>query len=131
MSAQQKKVQHLARELFKVSLAEGRVAPERVTGVLAYLEKHPPEHALAVLKTYHRLIAQEVSKSQAVVEYAGQVGATVLQSIAAAMTQRYHRPITTVGQPNPELIAGVRVRVGDDVYESSIAGHLAGLAAKV
>ena len=131
MSAQSKKAQQLARQLFKTSLADGAVSAERVAGVLEYIEKHQPAHAMQVLKTYQRLVAQEVARSQAVVEHAGQVSAAILQSIASAMTRRYQRPVSAVAKPNPSLLAGLRVRVGDDVFENSVAGQLATLAAHV
>ena len=55
----------------------------------------------------------------------------MLAAIAAAMTRRYGRPVTATARPNPALLAGLRVHVGDDIYESSIAGQLAALAASV
>jgi F-type H+-transporting ATPase subunit delta len=128
MSAQ-KQIQKLARQLYKMSFVEGRLSSERVEGVLQYLEKHDPRHPLAVLKAYHRLIAGEVARNQAVVEHAGEVSAQTLQTIASALARTYRRPITASSKPNPALLAGLRVRVGDDVYESSVAGHLRELGA--
>jgi len=126
-----KQSQLLARQLFKLSLVDGLVSAERVVGVLGYLEKIQPAHPIAVLKVYHRLVATELAKSQALVEHAGTVSDSVLQSIAAAMTKTYGRPITVRTQANPALLAGLRVRVGDDVYESSVASQLGALAASV
>ncbi|MDB6094418.1 MAG: hypothetical protein JWM32_1980, partial [Verrucomicrobia bacterium] len=54
-----------------------------------------------------------------------------LAAVATAMTKKYSRTITASAKPNPALIAGLRVQVGDDVYESSVAGQLATLAAAV
>jgi F-type H+-transporting ATPase subunit delta len=45
--------------------------------------------------------------------------------------QRYQRPIAAAAQSNPGLIAGLRIRVGDDLYESSVAGQLAALVSSV
>ena len=129
--AANKKAQQLARQLFKLSLVDGRVSAERVTGVLGYIEKLQPAHPLAVLKAYHRFVATELAKSQAVVEHAGAVSDSVLQSIAASMTKKYGRAITASTLANPKLLAGLRVRVGDDVYESSVSGQLGALAASV
>lgn len=129
MATHQKQAQQFARRLFKLSVVDGVVSPERVAGVLEYVEKHHPANPLMVLKAYHRLVAAEIAKSRALVEHAGSIGDPILRAIAAAMTQGYRRPITAVARPNPALIAGLRVRVGDDVYESSIAGQLAALAA--
>ena len=131
MAAAAKQVQQLARQLFKLSLVDGALSAERVSGVLQYIEKHRPANTLAVLKVYRRLIAAEVARGQAVVEHAGPVNDSVLANIAAAMTKKYGRKVTSVARPNTALLAGLRVRVGDDVYESSVAGQLASLGASV
>lgn len=123
-----KQIQQLARQLFSLSLVDGVVSAERVAGVLEYLEKHPPAQPLPVLKAYRRLIAVEVAKGQAVVEHAGPVADALLASIEGAMSQRYRRSVTAVSKPRPELLAGLRVRVGDDVYESSVASQLSSLS---
>jgi F-type H+-transporting ATPase subunit delta len=127
--AANKKAQQLARQLFKLSLLDGRVSADRVTGVLGYIEKLQPAHPLAVLKAYHRFVAIELAKSQAIVEHAGAVSDSILQTIAASMTKKYSRAITATARANPKLLAGLRVSVGDDVYESSVSGQLSVLAA--
>jgi F-type H+-transporting ATPase subunit delta len=73
----------------------------------------------------------ELAKGLALVEHAGAVNDAMLASIAAAMTRRYGRPVTASARANPALLAGIRVHVGDDIYESSVAGQLAALAASV
>lgn len=127
----QKQVKQLARQLFQMSLVEGRLSDERVSGVLQYIEKSQPAHTLAVLHAYQRLVAAEISRNQAVVEHAGSVSPQTLQTIAVNLGQRYGRPVTAIARPNPELLAGFRVRIGDDVYESSVAGQLEQLRSAV
>ncbi len=131
MASGKKQVQLLARQFFKLSVVDGTLSAERVAGVLEYIEKHRPANTLAVLKAYQRLVAAEFARGQAVVEHAGSVSDAVLASIAAAMTKKYSRPVAAVAKPNTALLAGLRVRVGDDTYESSVAGQLATLAASV
>ena len=55
----------------------------------------------------------------------------LLQNVAAVMTKKYGRRITGVAKRNDALLAGLRVQVGDDLYEASVAGQLATLAAAV
>jgi len=129
--AANKKAQQLARQLFKLSIVDGAISAERVSGVLGYIEKTQPAHQLTVLKSYHRFVAAELAKSQAIIEHAGAVSASILQTIAASMTKKYGRTITASTRANPKLLAGLRVRVGDDVYESSVSGQLGALAASV
>ena len=131
MASGSKKVQQLARQFFKLSVINGELSSDRVAGVLEYIEKHRPAHAMAVLKAYHRLVAAEFARGQAIVEHAGSIGDASLAAIAAAMTKKYSRPVTAVARKNDTLLAGLRIRVGDDTYESSLASQLAALAAAV
>jgi F-type H+-transporting ATPase subunit delta len=131
MAANAKTAQLLARELFKMSFADGAVSAERVGAVLAYIEKHRPASPMVVLKAYRRLIAAELARGEAVVEHAGAVNDAMLAAIAAAMSRRYGRKVAARPKPNAALLAGLRVRVGDDVYESSIASQLAALALSI
>jgi F-type H+-transporting ATPase subunit delta len=131
MASPAKSAQQFARQLFTMSVVDGAVSADRVAGVLEYVEKHGVANPVMVLKAYQRLIAMELAKGLALVEHAGAVNDAMLASIAAAMTRRYGRPVTASARANPALLAGIRVHVGDDIYESSVAGQLAALAASV
>ena len=131
MASARKQIQQLARNLYKLSVADGVLSAERVAGVLAYVEKHRPANPLGVLRFYQRLVAAEVARGRAFIEHAGPVADSVLHEIAGAMTRKYGRPIAAAAQRNDRLLAGLRVRVGDDLYESSVAGQLAVLANSV
>lgn len=131
MAAQTKKAQQFARQLFKLSVVDGIVSPERVRGVLEYIEKHRVANPLMVLKAYARLVSNELAKSHAVVEHAGEINSAALAAIADAMSKKYGRPVAVTAKANPALLAGLRVQVSDDVYESSVASQLAALSAAV
>ena len=127
-AAHHKQAQQLARQLFKLSLVNGAVTAGQVAGVLAYLEKHVPANPLLVLRAYQRYITVELAKSHARVEHAGPVADSILRQLEGALSQKYKRTVTASAHQDARLIAGLRVRIGDDVYESSIAGQLATLS---
>jgi F-type H+-transporting ATPase subunit delta len=129
MAAQNKAALQLARQLFSLSLVNGIVSAAQVEGVLAYLEKHPPANPLAVLRAYQRLIARELAKSELVVEHAGPVADGILRTLEGALTQKYKRQVAAKAVHNAELIAGLRLRIGDDIYEASVASQLEQLSA--
>jgi len=131
VSAHSKQAEQLAHALFRLSLEGGALAPERVGGVLDYVAKHRPANPVLVLKAYRRLVAAELARGEARIEHAGPVSEKILQDLAAAMGRKYGRRVAPVARPNSALIAGLRVRVGDDVYEASAAGQLAELAASL
>jgi F-type H+-transporting ATPase subunit delta len=131
MASGKKQIQQLARQLFKMSVVNGELSADCVAGVLQYLEKHRPAHSLAVLKIYQRLMVAEVARGQALIDHAGSINEALLAGIVAAMAARYRRKLTSLSRRDDSLLAGLRVRVGDDVYESSVASQLAQLATAV
>jgi F-type H+-transporting ATPase subunit delta len=126
--AADKQTKLLAKQLFKLSVVNGVVSPEQVAGVLGWVEKTSPRRPVALLKAYQHRIALELAKSRAEVEHAGPINDGILKSIEAAMTRKYSRPVTAAAKANSSLLAGLRIRVGSDVYESSVAGQLATLS---
>lgn len=125
-----KQVRQTARVLLNASIENGTVSPERVAGVLAWAEQTQPSQVIAILREYLRMVQVEVNKSSARIEHAGAIGPEAVASIAASLSKRYNRAVTATASENSALIAGIRVNVGDDVYESSIAGRLESLSVK-
>ncbi len=117
-----------ARKLVELSLDEsGRVSAERVGDVLSALEQSPPRHLRALLKQYLVYIRQELARSQAKVEYAGELSESTFNEIRDELSEHYSRSVEIIAKENPELIAGFRVAIGDDVYDASLAGRLQSL----
>jgi F-type H+-transporting ATPase subunit delta len=114
MAAHHKTAQQLARQLFKLSVVNGAVSAEQVTGVLAYLEKHQPPHLMLVLRPTSA--SSPTSSPQPGRRRACRFPRRrILASLAGALSQKYKRVITATARQDARLIAGLRVRVGDDV----------------
>jgi F-type H+-transporting ATPase subunit delta len=122
-----KKTRRFARSLFKLSLEDGRVSESRVSEILAWVGQQRPRQATALLREYLRLITTEINRGIARVEHAGDLSPDSLRQISASFSQRYGRPIEATSTINPDLIAGLKIRIGCDVYENSIASQLAAL----
>ncbi len=128
-----KQIRSFARKLVQLSLDEQgqQVSPEKVEAILSALQSQPPRRLQVLLREYHSLLRREIRKSEAVVEYAGELPDATLESLRQSLTEIYQRPVTVTKRPNEKLIAGVRVSIGDDVYDSSVANRLAQLAKAV
>lgn len=122
-----KKPRRFARSLFKLSLEDGRVSESRVSEILGWVDEEKPRRATALLREYLRLITTEINQNIARVEHAGDLGPDTLRQISETFSQRYGRSIEATSVPNPDLIAGLKIRIGCDVYENSIASQLAAL----
>lgn len=122
---QDKQIKEFAKKLLQISKDGDMLSDEKVDGVLKSLEKNPPRKYLAVLKEYLKLVQQEIARSTALVDYAGELSQAAFDNIQTKLSKQYGRPINVVTREDKSLIAGVRVKVDCDVYESSIASSLA------
>jgi F-type H+-transporting ATPase subunit delta len=127
-----KKITKLAKKLVELSKDEkGVVSEVKVGEILAGLKQVELRDPLATLKAYLNYIRREIALQTAVVSTPAGLSADALQAIEAKYSALYARPIRAVTQQDTSLIAGVRVRVGDDVYDASVAGRLQRLAENV
>ncbi|MGJ3243367.1 MAG: F0F1 ATP synthase subunit delta [Opitutales bacterium] len=127
-----RKLKDFARKLVALSRAgDGLVDEGRVGEILAALRQHPPRRPKTVLKLYLHGIERALREGTALVEHAGPLESDALESIRSAMANTYDRPLRSESHENADLLAGIRVRVADDVYDASAAGRLKRLAAQV
>lgn len=127
-----RKLKDFARKLVALSLdEEGLVSESRVGEVLAALRQHPPRRPRTVLRLYLHGIEKALRETTVLVQHAGSLEAGTLETIRSTMAERYKRPLRADSRETPDLLAGIRVRVADDVYDASAAGRLARLAAEV
>ena len=120
-----------AKKLVQLSLEDGMVSSDKVQAVLGALAEKPPRNFKSLLKQYMKLIKVEIRKSQAIVELAGEIGEETLRNLESRLAARYGRAISISTRENPDLIAGLRVSVADDVYDASLTGQLESLAGSV
>lgn len=127
-----KKITKLAKKLVELSKDDSGVVTEAKVGeVLAGLKQVEHRHHLATLKSYLNFLRREVALQTAVVSTPAGLSDDALKEIEAKFTKLYGRSISAVTLQDTSLIAGVRVRVGDDVYDASVAGRLQRLAENV
>ncbi|MGJ8640528.1 MAG: F0F1 ATP synthase subunit delta [Opitutaceae bacterium] len=126
-----KKITQLAKKLVELSKDNGVVTEAKVSEVLAGLKQVKHRHHLTVLKSFLNYLRREVALQTAVVATPGALSAAALKAIETNYSKIYGRPITATTVQDSSLIAGVRVRVGDDVYDASVSGRLQRLAENV
>lgn len=126
-----RKITQLAKKLVELSKDNGVVTEAKVNEVLAGLKQVKYRNHIAVLRIYLTRLRRELALQTAVVSTPGSLSDQALQEISSKYTAIYGRPISAVVKVEASLIAGVRVRVGDDVYDASVAGRLQRLAESV
>jgi F-type H+-transporting ATPase subunit delta len=96
--------------------------------VLRVLAANPPRNYKSILRLFKKYVDREIASYTAIVEHAGPLSKNIINSVKKFLEKDIGRSIDVQTQEKPELIAGLRVTIGDDVYEDSLDFRLSPLA---
>ncbi|MDP6926833.1 MAG: F0F1 ATP synthase subunit delta, partial [Rhodospirillales bacterium] len=82
------------------------------------------------LKAFHKAATLEIQKETLTIESAETLTPDVLEQLVANFSEGRERPLNIVQKTNPDLIAGVKVQLGDTVYDASLSNNLQSLATR-
>ncbi|HEY6136010.1 MAG TPA: F0F1 ATP synthase subunit delta [Rubrivivax sp.] len=77
-----------------------------------------------IAQQFHVLVNAQSGVSDAVIESAFAIDAAQLADVVALLERRFGRKLNASVQIKPELIGGIRVVVGDEVLDTSVAARL-------
>jgi len=118
-----------AKDLFTACIVNGQLQPQRVRDAVATVIRLRPRGYAAVLQHFKHLVELDLARRMARVQSATPLEPDLRGSLEANLTRTYGAGLDLTFVENPALIGGLRVQVGSDVYDGSIQGRLAALAA--
>ena len=119
-----KETRQLSKELLRASFTDGRLDNGRIASLVISLIKKKPRNYIKVLESYKRLLRLEVEKRSATIETATEVAPESGAQIMANLKRKYGSDLTIRFVVNKELLGGMRIRVGSDVWDSSVRNRL-------
>jgi F-type H+-transporting ATPase subunit delta len=119
-----------ARELYRFCQVDGALDEARVRSAVKGIIDGGRPGGLAVLKRFQRLVRLDQVRHSAEVESAAPLVSDVRERIVAALRRLYGPRIVASFVEKPDLLGGVRVKVGSDVYDGSVRGGLSALEAR-
>ncbi len=126
-----KDIRQLSRRLVRASVVEGALDRERINSLVQEIIAKKPRHYIQLLKNYQRLLRLEEEKLRATIESATELHPETGRQIVSGLERKYGSGLTTKFVVNPALLGGVRVRVGSDVWDSSVRNRLERLQQKL
>ena len=117
-----------AKRLYRLCLVDGRLDENRVRAVVDQVLGARPRGYLRLLTHFHRLVKLEIQRRTARVETAVPMPDELRLQLREQVGRRYGPGLRWEYQVLPELIAGLRLRVGSDVYDATVQGRLRELA---
>ena len=86
-----------------------------------------PRGYLAILSHFKRLVKLDLERRSARIESAVPLTAELQASVENNLARLYGAGLNLSFAQNPALIGGLRIKVGSDVYDSTVQGRLAAL----
>ncbi|MES2476310.1 MAG: F0F1 ATP synthase subunit delta [Verrucomicrobiota bacterium] len=118
-----------ARRLFGLCQTGGRLDEAKLRTVIARLLEAKPRDYKSILSALQRLLRLEQARREVTVESAVELDEATRQRVVAGLSNQYGPDLAVSYQITPELLGGLRIRVGNDVFDGSVKGRLDRLAA--
>jgi len=112
-----------SKELFDLSMVDGRLDETRLRTIAVELVEKKPRNYVQMLKLITRLARLEVDRHHAVVDSASSLNEVQRGEISSSLAQKFGK-ITTEFRHSPDLIGGLRVKLGSNVWDGSIQSRL-------
>ena len=122
-----RKVQREVRQLYRLCLVDGLLDESRVLQVVRHLVAAGRRDSSAMVAHFRRLVRLDQARHTATIESATPLPADLRAAIGTGLERRYGAGLTTAFSDRPELIGGMRIQVGSDVWDGSVRAGLAAL----
>ncbi|HJT79734.1 MAG TPA: F0F1 ATP synthase subunit delta [Chthoniobacterales bacterium] len=119
-----REIRRISREMLRASFTDKQLDQGKVAALVQSLVEKKPRHYIPILENYQRLIRLEMEKRHAKIESAGELSPEVRSQITASLQRKYGSDLSTEFAVTPELLGGLRIRVGSDVWDGSVRNRL-------
>ena len=123
-----KQARREAKQLFRSCQVDGQLDANRVRQSVQLLTEKKPRGYLGILHHLHRLVKLDEASRSARVESAVALGEAQQQSVRTSLGRLKNGEVTVEFSENTGLIGGMRVKIGDDVFDGSVKTRLASLS---
>jgi F-type H+-transporting ATPase subunit delta len=119
-----KEIRRLSREMLRASFTDGQLDRGKVASLVQSVTGKKPRHCIDILQNYKRLLRLEIEKCHARIESANELSPETSSRIVENLKKNRGRDLTIEFVVNPELLGGMRIRVGSDVWDGSVRNRL-------
>jgi F-type H+-transporting ATPase subunit delta len=122
-----KQLESEAKHLYRLCLVDGSLDEDRVRHVVRRVLESKHRGSFALLSHFQRLVKLDCARHTATVESATPLTGDFQTSVSSDLERVYGPKLSISFADNPALIGGMRVKVGSDVYDSTVKARLAAL----
>ena len=116
------------KSLLNACCSGGLLDENRVRAALAAVVQRKPRGYLGTLTHFHRLVRLDIARRTALIESAEALTPAFQADVTGNLTKKYGPGLTVSFTVNPNLLGGLRIKVGSDVLDGSVSARLQALA---
>ncbi len=113
-----------ARRLFGLCQVNGQLDDNKLRDLVSKLIAAKPRDFQAILASIQRLVRLEEARRSVVVESATALNPAERQKVEAGLAKDHGDKLIIEYKTNPDLLGGLRIKVGDDVLDGSVQGRI-------
>ncbi len=117
-----------AKQLFRSCQVNGLLDDRKARQAVQQVIAQKPRGYGGILAHFHRLLRLDLERRAARIESATPLDGAMEGALRANLTRRYGAGLNFAFAQNPALLGGLRIKVGSDVFDSSIQARLDALA---
>ncbi len=117
-----------ARRIYRLCAPEGRIDEAKIRAAFKKIAESKPRDYQAILHTLLNLVRLDEKSRQASIESATELDSDSRKRIEDNLNKQYGGGLSFEYSTNTELLGGVKIRVGNDVWDGSVQSRLERLA---
>ena len=117
-----------ARRVFRLCQTGGRLDEAKLSAAVRQIAQEKPRDFRGVLFALKRLVRLEMERRRVIVESATELDQPSRDRVISGLAVKYGVDLAFEFKTNPELLGGLKIRVGNDVFDGSVKGRLDRLA---
>lgn len=119
-----KVAQSTARRIFRLCSKDGQVNEKHLRAAIQKLAEDKPRDYRGMLQALRRLVRAELAKKEVTVESAVALNDTTANQVKKSLASQYGKDLNFEFKVTPELLGGMRIRVGNDLFDGSVKARL-------
>ncbi|MGB0143188.1 MAG: F0F1 ATP synthase subunit delta [Akkermansiaceae bacterium] len=119
-----KVAQSTARRIFRLCSKGGQLNEKHLKTAIKKLAADKPRDYRGTLQALRRLVRAEMADKQVTVESAVELNDTTTNKVKKSLKSQYGNDLNFEFKITPELLGGMRIRVGNDLFDGSVKARL-------
>lgn len=117
-----------ARRIFRLCQVDGRLDESRLGTAVRRLAASKPRGYRSMLFALQRLVRLELERRHAVIESSAELDEATRRRVESELSARHGSDLDFEYRVTPEVLGGLKIRVGNDVWDGTVRGRLDRLA---